>query len=402
MFEFTDEHRMIQQMVRKWAETELAPKVDALEDNEILPYPLMRKMAETFGLPGMIRAAFAKMKETDESDHSMTTGGVGADPAWAAILAIELSRICPGFVLAMGATGGLAGGAIMARGTLEQKKRWAQPILTFEKVGCWGMTEPDAGSDAFGGMRATAEEDGDDYILNGQKTFITNSPYADIFVIYAKMKAEGGNIRDRRVHAFIVEKGTEGLDAPPPMRKMGMHTSPTGEVFLADVRVPKENLLGGTVKTTARKQAKGTFQGERTGMIPMCVGIIERCLDDCVAYAKERKTWGKPIGEYQLIQDKLARMYVHRENVRNLLFKQLYCQKKRIPVSEAEASACKLYCGRATTEVTLDAIQIMAGNGYMTEYRVEMLMRDAKLLQIGGGTDEMQITRIARELMDAR
>ena len=136
-------------------------------------------------------------------------------------------------------------------------------------------------------------------------------------------------------------------------------------------------------------------------MIPMCLGIIERCIDDSVAYAKERHTWERPIGDYQLIQEKLARMFMHRQNVKNLLFKQIHCTKSGTPMSEAEASACKLYCGRVTTEVGMEAVQLMGGNGYMQEYHVEMLARDAKLLQIGGGTDEMQITRVARSMLTA-
>ena len=178
-----------------------------------------------------------------------------------------------------------------------------------------------------------------------------------------------------------------------------MHSSPTGEVFLDDVRVPAEQLLGGRREEHSREEARDVFHGERTGMAPMCLGIIERCLEDSLAYAKQRETWGKPIAEYQLVQEKLARMYVHRENVRNLLFRQFEKMHKKVPISMAEASACKLYCARAATEVALEAIQIMGGNGYMREYHVEMLMRDAKLLQIGGGTDEIQIITIARHLL---
>lgn len=405
MFAFTDEQKMAQKMMRRWAEAELAPHVPAMESGELLPYDLMRKLVNTFGLPHMVKSHFKsleeKQKDKDAPEKKKALTALGGDPAWAAILSIEISRICPGFMLAFGASAGLCGGAIMARGTFEQKKRWALPVLTFEKIGCWGMTEPEAGSDAFGGMRATARADGDDYILNGQKTFITNAPFSDIFVVYAKVIREiGEDVRTRPIHAFVVERGTDGLDTTPPMKKMGMHTSPTGEIFLEDCRVPAANLLGGDAKkATGRKGGTDVFHGERTGVVPMALGIIERCLDDSVQYAQDRKTWGKPIGEYQLIQDKLAKMYVARENVRNLMFKQLYCERKGLPLSMAEACACKLYSARAATEVALDAIQILGGNGYMEEYHVEMLMRDAKLLQIGGGTDEMQITRIARQLL---
>jgi alkylation response protein AidB-like acyl-CoA dehydrogenase len=320
------------------------------------------------------------------------------DAALMAIVSIELSRVCPGFCLAFGASLGLAGGAIMAKGTLAQKQRWALPILVGDKVGAWSMTEPGAGSDAFGSMRTTARRDGDSFILNGQKTFITNAPFADTFVVYAKL--EGADAaRVRPFHAFVVERDTPGLSVGKPMEKMGMHSSPTGELFLADVRVPVAQLLGERLDDPSREQARDVFHSERTGMAPMCLGIIERCLEDALAYARERETWGKKIAEYQLIQDKLARMYVHRENVRNLLFRQFEKLHKRVPITMAEASACKLYCARAATEVTLEAIQIMGGNGYMREYHVEMLMRDAKLLQIGGGTDEIQIVTIARHLL---
>jgi alkylation response protein AidB-like acyl-CoA dehydrogenase len=324
---------------------------------------------------------------------------MGGDQAMGAIVAMELSRVCPGFALAFGASLGLAGGAIMAKGTLAQKERWALPILLGEKIGAWSMTEPGAGSDAFGSMRTVAKRDGEGFILSGQKTFITNAPFADTFVVYAKIIDGGEDPRHRPIHSFVVERGAPGLSTSKPMEKMGMHSSPTGEVFLEDVRVGKEQLLGEKEKDPSREQARDVFHGERTGMAPMCVGIIERCLEDSLAYAKQRVAWDKPIAEYQLVQEKLARMYVHLQNVRNLMFKQFEKMHKKAPISQAEASATKLYCARAATECALEAIQILGGNGYMREYHVEMLMRDAKLLQIGGGTDEIQIVTIARQLL---
>jgi alkylation response protein AidB-like acyl-CoA dehydrogenase len=396
MFQFTDEQKMAQQMLRQWCTKELAPLVPKLEKNEILPYDLMRKMLRTFGMDEMVKAAFAKMTP----DSPPMERGAGADPAMGAIVAIELSRVCPGFCLAFGASMGLAGGALMAKGTFAQKHKWALPILTGEKIGAWGMTEPGAGSDAFGSMRTVARRDGDHYVLNGQKTFITNAPYADTYIIYAKiLERPDDDPRSRPIHAFIVDWGTPGLDRGKSMDKMGMHSSPTGEIFLADVRVPATQLLGEKEKDQSREQARDVFHSERTGLVPMCIGIIERCLDDSLAYAKEREAWGKKIAEYQLMQEKLARMYMHRENVRNLLFKQFEKTHKKAPISQAEASATKLYCARAATECALEAIQILGGNGYMREFHVEMLMRDAKLLQIGGGTDEIQIVTIARQLL---
>jgi alkylation response protein AidB-like acyl-CoA dehydrogenase len=303
--------------------------------------------------------------------------------------------------MAFGASMGLAGGAIMGKGTLEQKRRWALPILTWEKIGAWGMTEPGAGSDAFRSMRTVAVPRDGGYLLNGQKTFITNAPYADVIVLYAKIdRGDGTSLPDRPIQPFVLERGDTGLETSKPMRKMGMHSSPTGEVFLQDCWVPADRLLGLEVKQgVGRESGKDVFHSERTGMAPMCFGIIERCLEISLAYAKERVTWGKRIAEYQLVQEKLARMYVHLQNCQNLMFKQLALTAAGRTMTAAEASATKLYCARAATEVALEAVQILGGNGYMQEYRVEMLARDAKLLQIGGGTDEIQIINIARNLL---
>jgi alkylation response protein AidB-like acyl-CoA dehydrogenase len=303
-------------------------------------------------------------------------------------------------MLAFGASMGLAGGAIVGKGTLEQKKRWGLPILTWDKIGAWGMTEPGAGSDAFRSMRTTATPKDGGYVLNGQKTFITNAPYADILVIYAKIdRGDGTPLAERPIQPFIVERGDQGMETSKPMRKMGMHSSPTGEVFLQDCFVPADRLLGLQEQAVGRASGKDVFHSERTGMAPMCVGIIERCLEISTEYAKQRVTWGKQIAEYQLVQEKLARMFVHLENCKNLMFKQLTLSAEGGTMTPAEASAAKLYCARAATESAMEAIQLLGGNGYMQEYRVEMLARDAKLLQIGGGTDEIQIINIARHLL---
>jgi acyl-CoA dehydrogenase len=418
MFEFTEEQTMIQTMVRRWANDKLEPRVDAIESGEP-PYDIMRDFASSFGLPGMARSMFERMekraqeagedtgKDADKDAgegaqprRKRSSGLLGPDPALSAVLSIELSRVCPGFMLAFGASVGLTGGAIMARGTLEQKRRWALPLLTMEKIGAWGMTEPGAGSDAFRSMRTVAVPRGDGYVLNGQKTFITNAPYADILVVYAKIdRGDGTPLAERPIQPFVLERSDPGLSVSRPMKKMGMHASPTGEIFLEDAEIPADRLLGMNERPVGRNSGKDVFHSERTGMAPMCVGIIERCLEICTDYARQRETWGKKIAEYQLVQDKLARMFMHLQNTRNLMFKQLWLEKEGKSMSAAEASATKLYCARAATECALEAIQVLGGNGYMQEYRVEMLMRDAKLLQIGGGTDEIQIINIARHLL---
>jgi len=401
--EFSEEHEMVRKLVRRWTASKLEPALDTLEAGEP-PYELMRDFARTFGIPDLARRALEKLEERarEGAPAAPSKGGISAaDPALAAIVSIELSRVSPGFALAFGASAGLAGGAIMGKGTLEQRRRWGLPILTWDKIGAWGMTEPGAGSDAFRSMRTVAVPKDGGYVLNGQKTFITNAPYADTFVIYAKIdRGDGTPIADRPIQPFVLERGDAGLETSKPMRKMGMHSSPTGEVFLADCVVPADRLLGLREKDlVGRDSGKDVFHSERTGLPAMAVGIIERCLEIALDYAKQRVTWGKKIAEYQLVQDKLARMFVHLENCRNLMFKQLALAIDGKTMTAAEASAAKLYCARAATEVALDAVQVLGGNGYMQEYRVEMFARDAKLLQIGGGTDEIQIINIARHLI---
>lgn len=402
MHGFSQEHQMVRKMLRKWATEVLEPEVPALEAGA-LPYDLIRNLGKTFGIADLVKTTFADLiagKDPEPGPGGKRVGIAGPDPAMSTLLAIELTRVCPGFMLAFGATVGLAGGAIMARGTAEQKRRWGIPILCLETIGAWGMTEPGAGSDAFRSMRTVAVPVDGGYRLTGQKTFITNAPAADTFVIYAKIdRGDGTPLAERPIEAFIVERGDRGLETGPPMKKMGMHSSPTGEIFLSDCEIGADRLLGGTERASGRAAGRDVFHSERTGMAPMCVGIIERCLEISVAYALEREAWGKKIGEYQLVQQKLATMFMHLQNCENLMFKQMALSKEGKSMTAAEASATKLYCARAATECAMEAVQLLGGNGYMQEYKVEMLARDAKLLQIGGGTDEIQILHIARALL---
>jgi alkylation response protein AidB-like acyl-CoA dehydrogenase len=396
MFEFTDEQKMVRNMVRKWVEATLVPAVDDLESEKQLPYELVRAFVKTFGIDEMVRASLEKLEEGDEKKGD----GMGmGDVAMASIVAIEQSRVSPGFAMALGASLGLCGGAIMRKGTLQQKKRFALPVLTAEKVGSWAITEPQAGTDAFGGMRTIARRKDGGYVLNGQKSFISNAPHADIHVIYAKLEHGELPMRERPIHGFVVERDTEGLTASKPMKKMGMWSSPTGDLFLEDVFVPADQLLGEQEKHQSKEGARDVFHNERTGIVPMAYGIIERCLEVSLQYSKDRQTWDKPIADYQLIQAKLARMYVHYQNVRNLLFKNIWAARKGVRITMGEASAMKAYCAPAATEVAMEAVQILGGNGYMRDFRVEQLARDAKLLQIGGGTDEIQQITCAKALL---
>jgi alkylation response protein AidB-like acyl-CoA dehydrogenase len=332
----------------------------------------------------------------------------GANPlaaeaaAMTVIPIIELCRYCPGMVTAMGVSMGLTAQAILGKGTPAQKERWALDLLTLDKIGAWAITEPESGSDAFGAMRATARRDGSEFVLNGNKTFITNGPFADTIVFICKLD-EGNAPEDRKVVTFVLDRGMPGLEQSKPMRKMGLHSSPTGELFLSDVRAGTDRLLGGLAALDdargSRASAKATFTMERSAVAAMALGIIEQCLQLCTRYARERMSFGKPIGEYQLIQLKLANMEVARLNVQNLVFRYIELARADKQLSLAEASAMKLYSARVAVEVAMEAVQLFGGNGYMAEYQVEQLARDAKILQIYGGTDEMQVQHIARDLL---
>jgi alkylation response protein AidB-like acyl-CoA dehydrogenase len=408
MFEWSEEQLMIRDAVRQFVDKEIRPNVEALEHGDMPPYDILRKLFKTFGMDAMAKAGFEKRIAAEEAGEE--AGGAGASPrsdrggdsGMTLIPIIELCRVCPGMVTAMGVSMGLTSAAIMSRGTTAQKKRWAGELLTLEKVGAWAITEPDSGSDAFGSMKSTARRDGDEYLLNGSKTFITNGPHADTIVFICKLD-EGNPPAERKVLSFILDKGMPGLEQSPPLRKMGMHSSPTGQLFLTDVRVGRDRLIGETedVPSGGREGAKDTFSMERSGVAAMSLGIIEECLDLSVDYAKNRVQFGQPIGQFQLIQEKLAKMEVARLNVQNLVFRTLEMGAAGKGLTLAEASAMKLYSARAATEVALEAVQLFGGNGYMSEFRVEQLARDAKVLQIYAGTDEIQITHIAKALLSA-
>ena len=416
MIEWNDQQKMIRETVRKFVEAEIVPQLEELEHGDRPPYDVLRKMFKTFGMDELGGSRFDRQIAREEA--GLTSKGEAQDSeaekkqppstsdradaaAMQLIPLIELSRFCPGMVTALGVSMGLTAASIMSKGTLEQKKRWARELLTLEKIGSWAITEPGSGSDAFGSMMSTARrtEDGG-YLLNGNKTFITNGPYADTIVFICKLEEAGVEPADRKVLTFVLDRGMEGLTQSRPLRKMGCHSSPTGELFLQDVKVGVDRLLGGSEAGSGGRQgAKDTFSMERSGVAAMAYGIVDRCLELSVAYAKERVQFGKPIGEFQLIQDKLARMVVARMNIENMLFRFIEAAGAGRGLSFAEASAMKLYSARAATEVALEAVQIHGGNGYMSEYQVEQLARDAKVLQIYAGTDEIQISAIARDLL---
>ena len=405
---------MIRGAVRDFVEKEVRPHREELEHGDMPPYDILRKLYKTFGLDTMAAASFDKRIAREEAGQSGrgaeasdeasdgANDGAGGNAGMTMLPIIELCRCSPGMVTAMGVSVGLTAAAINGKGTIAQRKRWARDIATFEKIGAWAITEPNSGSDAFGSMQATARLDGDEFVLNGSKTFITNGPYADTIVFICKLD-EGNPASERRVVQFVLDSGMPGLEQSKPLRKMGMHSSPTGMLFLDDVRVGYDRLLGETLESfggkAGREASKATFTMERTGVAAMALGIIERCLELCIPYAKERVQFGQPIGNYQLIQLKLAKMEVARLNVENMVFRTLEMSAAGKGMSLSEASAVKLYSAQVATEVALEAVQLFGGNGYMAEYEVEQLARDAKVLQIYAGTDEIQITHIAKALL---
>ena len=278
MHEWSESQLMIRDAVRQFVENEIAPNVEELEHGDMPPYDLLRKMYQTFGMDEMAGARFDKTIAAEKKGEKIEKKS-GGDPAARAdqaaatlIPIIELCRYCPGMVTALGVSTGLTAAAINSKGTTEQKERWARDILTLDKVGAWAITEPGSGSDAFGGMRSSARREGDEFVLNGSKTFITNGPYADTTVFICKLEDEKVDPRDRQILNFVLEKGMPGFEQTKPLRKMGMHSSPTGELFLQDVRVGMDRLLGGEEALTkgsggGREGAKSTFQTERSGVV---------------------------------------------------------------------------------------------------------------------------------------
>ena len=413
MIEWSEMHLSVRDAMRKFCKAEVEPKLHAIEHEGEPPYEVLRKLVAAFGIPDMARARFAaqiaKQKAREASGESekprepsgerKPREGAALETAMQMIPIIELSRYSPGMVTALGVSMGLTAQTIMSKGTIAQKERWALDLLTLDKIGAWAITEPGSGSDAFGAMKSTARRDGDGYVLNGSKTFITNGPYADTIVFICKLD-EGNEPKLRKVLTFVLDGNgkTKGLVQSKPLRKLGLHGSPTGELFLDDVRVGREHLLGETEEAT-RSGAKDAFTAERTAVAAMALGLVEECQRLAIDYAKTRVQFGRPIGEFQLVQLKLAKMEVARMNIQNLVFRQIEMAGAGRSMNLAEASACKLYCAQAAMEVCNETVQLFGGNGYMAEHRVEQLFRDARVLQIYGGTDEIQVSQIARSLL---
>lgn len=415
MIGWTEQQQMVRSMMRDFIEKEIVPHIDDLEYNGLPPYDLLRKFFKTFGIDEMAGASFdakiareeaiARGEAVEEKPAPVQTSGPvseeAIDAAGMSLLpSIELSRHCGGMITALGVSVGLTASAIMSKGSLAQKKKYARELMTLEKIGAWAITEPNSGSDAFGAMKATAKRDGKGgYILNGNKTFITNGPYADTIVFICRLDDEGVEARDRKIVSFILDSGMEGLEQSAPFKKMGIGSSPTGELFLADVKAGPERLMGESEDGYGRSGAKSTFSTERSGVAAMALGLVERALEMSLEYSKTRVQFGQPISSYQLIQLKLAKMEVARLNLENLVFRFIETRAAGKDFTLSEASAMKLYAAQTAMEVATETVQIFGGAGYMRATRVEQFMRDAKILQIYAGTDEMQIVAIAKDLL---
>jgi len=372
---FTDTQRLLRKTLRDYLEREVDPLVADMEAERLLPFEPIRKLFADLGLGGTSGELADLLAESAPEDQLARF--------LPRIVPIEMARVCAGMCLSFGASVGLAGGSIASKGTEEQKARWGTPLARFETIGCWCLTEPQAGSAAIRDMKTRAVRDGDHFVLNGTKTFITNAPYADVFVVYAKHRENAGD----SVQAFIVERGDPGLATGKPFKKMGFKSSPTGEVFLSDCRIPADRLLGGGIGE--RDHVRSSLASERSGLQHISYGLMERAFEIAVAYSRERYQGGRAIGTYQLIQRRLARMYMALSNARFFVFGDVLAGRS-LQTSVADVCVGKLYVAEMASWVAQEAIHILAGNGYMEEYVVERLARDAKLIELGGGTTEIQ------------
>ena len=405
MFQLDEQSQMIASVIRQWCQSTLVPKIPALEAGTEMPFDLMKKMAKAFGfdamLGGAVKKRIAKLRTGDsppDDDGDKTIAKSMGNPMMMHVVVKELSRVSPGFAMGFGVSIGLVGGAIVSKGTADQIEKWGLPVSTMQMIGSWCLTEPDAGSDAFGSMRTTAKPVGDGYVLSGSKTFITNGPGADVFLVYAKID-RGEPEAERGVATFIIERSMTGVTVGPPFKKMGMRDSPTSEVFFDDVKLGVEHLLGGKEKGKAgRTDTKESLGNERSGIPSMAWGIIERCYDASLAYVRERKQFGRAIGEFQAVQLKITDLFLKLRTVENIVFRLAWMQQNGIK-DMPYINASKAMSAQLAVDAALTAIQIHGGYGYMEELGIEKLARDSKLLELGAGTTDINLLACARQLI---
>lgn len=375
-FQLSEEHEQLRQMIREFAINEVAPSAAERDEEERFDREIWDKMAE-LGLTGI--------------PWPEQYGGAGFDYLAYCIAVEELSRVCASTGVTLSAHTSLAGWPIFKFGNEEQKQKYLRPMAEGKKIGAYCLTEPGSGSDA-GGMKTTAKREGDEYVLNGSKIFITNGGIADTYVVFAVTDPES---KHKGTSAFIVESSFPGFTVGKKEKKLGIRSSPTTEIVFDQCRVPKENLLGqeGVGFIIAMK----TLDGGRNGIAAQAVGIAQGALDAATEYAKERVQFGKPIAANQGVSFKLADMATAVEASRLLTYQAAWLESNNLPYGKASAMA-KLMAGDTAMSVTTDAVQIFGGYGYTKEYPVERYMRDAKITQIYEGTQEIQRLVISRML----
>ncbi len=376
-FSLTKEQEMIRNMVREFATDVIAPRAIEIDKHAAFPEDIFQQM----GALGIMGIPFPE-----------EYGGAGADTISYALAVEEVGRACGSTGLSYAAAVSLGASPIYLFGSEEQKQTYLRPLAEGVALGAFGLTEPNAGSDA-GGTKTTAIEEGDDFVINGEKCFITNASYAKTLIITA---VTGKNEKGRSIiSAIIVPTDTEGLTITSNYDKMGVRGSNTAEIVLDNVRVPKKNLLGDA--TNGFKQFLSTLDGGRISIGALGVGIAQASLDKALTYAKERRQFGKVISSFQAIQFKLADMAMEVELARTMVLKAAWLkdQGKDFP---KEAAYAKLFASETAVRAADQAVQIHGGYGYMREYEVERYARDAKLLVIGEGTSEIQRLVIARQL----
>lgn len=367
-FCLTDEQKMVQKMVRDFAAKEVAPGLNERDEHETFSRELVNQMGE-LGLMGIC--------------YPEQYGGADGD-VLSYILAIEeLSKVDDGLGITLSATVSLCAWPIFAYGTEEQKKKYLTPLVEGTTLGAFGLTEPNAGTDAAS-QQTTAVLDGDHYVINGSKIFITNAGEAETYIVFAMTDKSKGT---RGISAFILEKGMPGFTFGKKEHKLGINTSITMELIFQDVRVPKENMLG--KEGEGFKIAMTTLDGGRIGVAAQALGIAQAALDYAAKYSKERVQFGKPIAANQAIAFMLADMATKVDAARLLVYRAAYLKDQGQSYSK-EAAMAKMYASDIAMEVTVDAVQIFGGYGYTREYPVERLMRNAKITQIYEGTNQVQ------------
>lgn len=373
----TPEQNQFRKTIRDFVLKELEPKASQIEQDGEFPWEIVRTLGR-MGIMGV--------------NYPREYGGMGLDTVCYAIAVEEISRACGSTGITVAAHNSLAIAPIYLFGTEEQKRTYVPPLTRGEKLGAFGLTEPEAGSDA-GGTRTTAVRDGDSWVINGSKCFITNASVAETYVITARSSDAPGA---HGISSFILEKGMKGLKVGKKENKMGLRGSDTAELFFEDLRIPAENLLG--KEGEGFKEFMITLDGGRISIGAMALGIAQGALDKAIPRAKERIQFGRPIGDFQAVQWKLADMAVEVEAARQLIYHAARLKDAGQRYTKESAMA-KLYASEAASFVTHQAIQIWGGRGYMEDYPLERYYRDVRLCEIGEGTSEIQRLVIARQLL---